>query len=177
MNTQGDEMREKTNLEIIKDAYEAFGRGDIDAVLSVDDPATELESAGPQEIPWAGSFRGHDGAQAYFAAIMAEADSDAFEPHTFLADGDQVRGPGHREGPVEAHRALLRESLGTRRHARRREDRSVPRVRRHRHRGCGVSHVGRPPAPNGFSVNLDIRPGWTRSSVNPENRGDINTAV
>jgi ketosteroid isomerase-like protein len=87
---QGDEMPEKTNLEIIQDAYEAFGRGDIDAVLSVEDPNTELELAGPQEIPWAGTFRGHDGAKAYFAAIAEEAEFDAFEPQTFLADGDRV---------------------------------------------------------------------------------------
>lgn len=80
----------KTNLEIVKDAYDAFGRGDIDAVMSVEDPATELESAGPKEIPWAGSFRGHDGAKAYFAAIAEEADFEAFEPRTFLADGDHV---------------------------------------------------------------------------------------
>lgn len=83
-------MSAKTNLEIIKEAYEAFGRGDVEAVLSVEDPHTELESAGPQEIPWAGAFRGHDGARAYFAAIAGEADFDLFEPQTFVADGDNV---------------------------------------------------------------------------------------
>ncbi|MGH7961354.1 MAG: nuclear transport factor 2 family protein [Candidatus Binatia bacterium] len=83
-------MSETTNLEIIKEAYAAFGRGDIPAVLSVEDPDTELECAGPKDIPWAGSFRGHDGVKKYFAAIEAEADFDVFEPQTFLADGDKV---------------------------------------------------------------------------------------
>ncbi len=83
-------MSEKTNLEIMKEAYAAFGRGDIDAVLRVEDPDTELEIAGPPDIPWAGYFRGHDGARKYFAAIEAEAEFDAFEPHTFLAEGDKV---------------------------------------------------------------------------------------
>lgn len=83
-------MSEQANLEIMKEAYAAFGRGDIAAVLSVEDPNTELEIAGPKDIPWAGSFRGHDGARKYFAAIEAEADFDAFEPHTFLAQGDEV---------------------------------------------------------------------------------------
>jgi len=83
-------MGELTNLEIIKEAYAAFGRGDIDAVLSLEDRNTELEIAGPKDIPWAGSFRGHDGARKYFAAIAAEADFDVFEPHTFLAKDDSV---------------------------------------------------------------------------------------
>lgn len=83
-------MSEKTNLAIMKDAYAAFARGDIAAVMSVEDPDTELEIAGPKAIPWAGTFRGHDGARKYFAAIEAHADFEAFEPHTFLAQGDTV---------------------------------------------------------------------------------------
>lgn len=83
-------MSEKTNLEIMKEAYAAFGRGDIPAILSIEDPDTEFEIAGPKEIPWAGSFRGHDGARKYFATIVEEADFDAFEPHTFLSQGDTV---------------------------------------------------------------------------------------
>lgn len=83
-------MTRKSNLEIVKGAYEAFGRGDIPAVLSVEDPGVELEIAGPKEIPWAGSFRGHDGARKYFAAIEKETEFEAFEPHTFLAQGENV---------------------------------------------------------------------------------------
>lgn len=83
-------MSDQANLAIMKDAYAAFGRGEIDAVLSVHDPNTELEIAGPTDIPWAGHFRGHDGVRKYFAAIEAEAEIDAFEPHAFLAEGDNV---------------------------------------------------------------------------------------
>lgn len=83
-------MTERANLDIIEEAYAAFGRGDIEAVMSVEDPLTELEISGPAEIPWAGSFRGHDGARTYFAAIAAEAEFDVFEPHTFVAQGNAV---------------------------------------------------------------------------------------
>ncbi len=83
-------MSDQVNLSIMKEAYAAFGRGDIDAVLRVQDPNTELEIAGPTDIPRAGHFRGHDGARKYFAAIEAEVEIDAFEPHTFLAEGDKV---------------------------------------------------------------------------------------
>lgn len=43
-------MSAKTNLEIIKDAYEAFRHGDVDAVSNVEDPAAELESLPPTAI-------------------------------------------------------------------------------------------------------------------------------
>lgn len=83
-------MSEHSNLEIIKEAYASFGRGDIDAVLAVEDPDTVLEIAGPTEIPWAGSYRGHEGARKYFSTIAAEADFDVFEPHSFMAQDDSV---------------------------------------------------------------------------------------
>ncbi len=83
-------MSENTNLDIIKEAYAAFGRGDIAAVLSVQAPNVELEYAGPKHIPWAGSFRGLDGAKQFFAAVEAEADIESFEPETFIAQGDRV---------------------------------------------------------------------------------------
>jgi ketosteroid isomerase-like protein len=83
-------MSEQANLEIMKEAYAAFGRGDIPAVLSVEDPNIELEIAGPKDIPWSGSFRGHEGAKRYFAAIATEAEFETFEPQTFLAQGDKV---------------------------------------------------------------------------------------
>jgi ketosteroid isomerase-like protein len=82
-------MSEKTNLDIMKDSYAAFARGDIPEILAINDPKAELESAGPKGLPWAGSYRGPD-AKKYFAAIETEADVEAFEPHTFLAQGDKV---------------------------------------------------------------------------------------
>ncbi len=109
-------MSEKANLGIMKEAYAAFGRGDIPAVLSVEDSNTELGIAGPKEIPWAGSFRRHDGAKKYFAAIEAEADFDAFEPHTFLGTGRRSSNSRIREGPLRTHGPLIRESLGPRFH-------------------------------------------------------------
>jgi ketosteroid isomerase-like protein len=83
-------MSEKTNLDIMNEAYAAFASGDIPAILAIYDPKAELESAGPKGIPWAGSYRGPEGAKKYFAAIEAEADVEAFEPHTFVAQEDKV---------------------------------------------------------------------------------------
>ena len=88
--TRENQMSEKTNLDIMKEAYAAFARGDVAAILAICDPKAEFEIAGPKGIPWAGSYRGPEGAKKYFAAIEAEADVEAFEPHTFVAEGDKV---------------------------------------------------------------------------------------
>ena len=83
-------MGDRSNLDIIKDSYAAFGRGDLEAILRDVDPNIEWEEAGPKEIPWAGSFRGHDGVKKFFATIDAEAEIQSFEPQTFIADGNNV---------------------------------------------------------------------------------------
>src|SRR5262245_30558476 len=84
------QMNETTNLEIIKNAYAAFGRGDIPAILAMCDPSSEWDVPGPKELPWAGTYRGPEGAQKYFATIGAESEVEAFEPQRFVADGDTV---------------------------------------------------------------------------------------
>ena len=88
--TRESQMGEKTNLDIMKEAYAAFARGDVPAILAICDPKAEFEIAGPKGIPWTGSYRGPEGAKKYFAAIEAETDVEAFEPHSFVAEGDKV---------------------------------------------------------------------------------------
>ena len=80
----------KSNLEIIKDAYAAFGRGDIDAVLSLQASNVEIEYDGRGHIPWAGSFRGLDGATKFFAAIGTSSEVESFEPRVFIGQDDRV---------------------------------------------------------------------------------------
>jgi ketosteroid isomerase-like protein len=80
----------RSNIEILKDTYAAFGRGDVAAILRDVDPNIEWDVAGPKEIPWAGSSRGHDGVTKFFATIDAEAEVQSFEPQNFIADGDKV---------------------------------------------------------------------------------------
>jgi ketosteroid isomerase-like protein len=83
-------VSDRSNIDILKDSYAAFGRGDLAAILRDVDPNVEWEGAGPKEIPWAGSFRGHNGVKSFFAAIDAEAEVHSFEPQTFIAEGNKV---------------------------------------------------------------------------------------
>jgi ketosteroid isomerase-like protein len=78
------------NLQVAQGIYSAFGNGDIPAILSLLADDIEWEHPGPSAIPWAGSFRGHDGVVSFFTAITENADFLGFEPQTFVADGNRV---------------------------------------------------------------------------------------
>jgi ketosteroid isomerase-like protein len=83
-------MSDRSNIDIVKDTYAAFGRGDVPAILRELDPSVEWVVTGPKDIPWAGSFRGHDEVKKFFATIDAQSEVHSFEPQTFIADGNQV---------------------------------------------------------------------------------------
>jgi ketosteroid isomerase-like protein len=59
-------------------------------MLALLDPNTQWELSGPSEIPWAGSFRGHDGVEKFLAAISANVEIERFEPRSFIAQDEQV---------------------------------------------------------------------------------------
>ena len=73
-------MSEADNLQVVKNAYDAFGRGDIAAILSslTDDVTWHL--VGPSEIPYAGLRQGRDGAAEFFRLLGESDDVALFEP-------------------------------------------------------------------------------------------------
>lgn len=83
-------MSEQANLQTIKKAYEAFGRGDIQTILSLLTDDVEWTLPGPSEVPYAGKRHGHAGTAEFFR-LLAQADEVlTFEPRDFLAQGDLV---------------------------------------------------------------------------------------
>lgn len=95
-------MNEQQNLETVQRGYEAFGRGDIDALLALFDDDIVWESPGPPELPTAGSRRGKQQVAAFFDAVNSVFDMQQFEPETFLADGDRVVVLGRDTAAVRA---------------------------------------------------------------------------
>jgi ketosteroid isomerase-like protein len=83
-------VNESVNLEIVKQAYEAFAHGDMATLSSLQRSDVVFESPGSSDIPWAGTFRGPTETCRFFAAIAEEAEILCFEPRTFLAHADQV---------------------------------------------------------------------------------------
>ena len=100
-------MTEKTNLAVVQAAYAAFGRGDIAGLLEYISPEVEWDNPGPSSIPWAGSFRGHDGVQRFFAGLAATVDFESFAPTAFLAEGDRVVVLGSERARVKRNGVVV----------------------------------------------------------------------
>ena len=84
-------MSEQENLQIVKAAYAAFKRGDIQAILNTlaDDVVWFLP--GPTDIvPVAGERRGRDEVGQFFSALSENQTAEQFEPQEFIAQGEKV---------------------------------------------------------------------------------------
>ena len=79
------------NVKTIQDVYEAFGRGDVQAVLDrvTDDVdwATETSSTA---APWYGIRHGKDGVASFFQAFGSTMEVQEFTPFAFAANDDEV---------------------------------------------------------------------------------------
>ena len=76
------------NVEQLKQAYEAFGRGDLDAVAETFDEQVEWWTS--EEVPNGGTIKGRDAVIQSFAAIGDDWDEFTLEPEQFLDAGDWV---------------------------------------------------------------------------------------
>lgn len=77
-----------SNLEVVQELYEAFGRGDVPAVLERLSPEIEWHEA--EGFPYGGTYRGHDEVlEGVFARLDSEWDDFRVAPERFV-DGDDV---------------------------------------------------------------------------------------
>ena len=84
-------MPNEENINIVKELYAAFGRGDIEGILNMLSEDVEWNSPGPEGIlPTAGVHRGRDGVAKYFSQLGQAADIEAFEPQEFIANDNTV---------------------------------------------------------------------------------------
>jgi ketosteroid isomerase-like protein len=88
-------MDETRNTKLVQDAYAAFGRGDIPALLALLDPGVEWTAIVGSRIPTSGTRHGRDGVKEFFQQLGASIDFERFEPREFIAQGDKVVTLGH----------------------------------------------------------------------------------
>ena len=91
------------NVEIVKGIYQAFGTGDVPAVLAAMSPAIEWNEA--ENFPYADGnpYRGPDAVLGgVFARIGAEWDGFAVAPEQFHDAGDTVIMTGRYTGSYKA---------------------------------------------------------------------------
>lgn len=79
-----------TNLEIVQAGLDAFGSGDIPAVLDMCSDNVEVVFTGPSTIPFAGRWTGKARVAEYFRQIGESVDVTKWQPTHHVATGDRV---------------------------------------------------------------------------------------
>jgi ketosteroid isomerase-like protein len=81
----------ETNLKVVQNAYAAFGRGDIPAVIEAMSADATIGIVGRrQDAPFLGIFEGKAGAAEFFKQLTDAQEFHTFEPLRFLAAEDKV---------------------------------------------------------------------------------------
>jgi uncharacterized protein len=83
-------MSEQQNVGVVRQAYEAFGRGDLDGLIALLDPEVSWRTPGPADLPTAGTRHGADAVRDFFGILLNTFEITNFEPTDFLAQGDKV---------------------------------------------------------------------------------------
>jgi len=83
-------MTPEENVKIAQNAYAAFLRGDIAAVLAALDENIEWKTPESVAMPSAGTLRGRDQVAGFFQSVGETWEFQAFEPREYIASGDQV---------------------------------------------------------------------------------------
>ena len=84
-------MTAKENVAKVKEAYEAFKKGNIQAVLATMAEDIDWFTPGPNElIPFVGHYKGRSAVAKFFESLAASEEVLAFEPHDFVSEGDSV---------------------------------------------------------------------------------------
>lgn len=85
-------------LKIIQQAYEAFGRRDIPALLNLVADQVDWEFVGSASLAYAGRRQNKNEVASFFSALEKADDTLAFEPREFIDAGDNVTVLGWVKG-------------------------------------------------------------------------------
>lgn len=100
-------MSAESNIQIVRRGYEAFGRGDIEALLGLFHENIEWTSPGPPDLPTAGTRRGLQEVASFFTAVNEVFETQRFEPISFIGQGDQVVVLGEETSRIRATGELM----------------------------------------------------------------------
>jgi uncharacterized protein len=95
-------MSAEDNTNVVKQAYAAFKRGDMDSLMKLYADDVTWEVYGPSTIPTAGTRHGLAEVQESFGTVNSTMTAQAFEPREFIAQGDQVVALGDYAWTVKA---------------------------------------------------------------------------
>jgi ketosteroid isomerase-like protein len=74
------------NVDVVQGAWDAFGRGDIDALLEAIAPSAETRL--PESLPWGGTYAGPDGFRDFLTKLGDSWDQFSATPQKVLGADD-----------------------------------------------------------------------------------------
>jgi len=78
-------------IEAVQRLYEAYGRGDVEAVLAeVDDEVDWTAEAASTSVPWYGDHHGKDEVARFFKEIGSNVEVTEFTPLSFTSNETDV---------------------------------------------------------------------------------------
>lgn len=95
-------MNEMRNVPLVQQMYAAFGKRDIQTLLTLVSDEIDWQILGPPKIAHAGPHRGRDQVRRFFATIAETLEITQFEPREFISQGDKVVVLGYYGGRVKA---------------------------------------------------------------------------
>ena len=82
-------MSAEQNVQTVRELYEAFGRGDVDAILNrVTDDVDWATDAAIESAPWYGPRHGKEGVRGFFEAIVQTGPVTEFTPISLTSNDD-----------------------------------------------------------------------------------------
>jgi uncharacterized protein len=91
----------RQNVEIVRQLYAMWGRGDLDALYNFYDPEVEWDMT-HSDVPDMGVYRGHDGVRAFFREWWAFFSEYHAEPEEYIDAGESVVVRGKDAGRSRA---------------------------------------------------------------------------
>ena len=84
------------NVQIVKKIYESFAAGDMEASMrDMDDHIVWKHPGVNTSIPFAGTFKGHEGVRQFFSIAMKTLEVLDQRVNDFVASGDKVVALGY----------------------------------------------------------------------------------
>jgi ketosteroid isomerase-like protein len=88
------------DVAVVRSAYEAFRRGDVQAIFALLHP--EIEFYQSKRVPWGGKYKGHEEV-GYFFSKLIETIESRVAPDQFIDDEEgHVVTVGHTRGSIRA---------------------------------------------------------------------------
>jgi ketosteroid isomerase-like protein len=95
-------VKQDVNLNVVKNAFDDFLRGNVAAVVNACTDDVEWGSYDNPATPYAKTYRGKSGVADFFATLAGAVDYQAFELKELHASGDRVFAKVYHKATVKS---------------------------------------------------------------------------